>query len=122
VRTRRAFTLIELIAVIIILAILGGVALPAFFDYATEARASADAGSLGGMRTALNVAFAQHRVDDAPSTEWVLTVNDIVGAMESGQLPEGVTISGGKILLQGGDLYSLNPETVNSPATLYLDP
>lgn len=47
---RRAFTLIELIAVIVVLAILAGVALPKYFDYAAQAKVSAVKGVLGGVR------------------------------------------------------------------------
>ena len=36
----RAFTLIELIAVIVVLAILAGVAIPKYFDYAQNAKIS----------------------------------------------------------------------------------
>lgn len=50
---RRGFTLIELIAVIIVLAILSGIALPKYFDYAARARAAATQGALGGVRTAI---------------------------------------------------------------------
>ena len=48
--SHRGFTLIELIAVIVVLAILAGVALPKYFDYATQAKVSATKGTLGGMR------------------------------------------------------------------------
>lgn len=40
---RRAFTLIELIAVIVVLAILAAVAIPRYFDYSTRAKVTAAA-------------------------------------------------------------------------------
>lgn len=52
-KTRRAFTLIELVAVMIILAILAGVAIPKYFDYADRAKTSSTVGTLGGVRTGL---------------------------------------------------------------------
>ena len=50
---RRAFTLIELIAVIVVLAILSGVALPKFFDYSAQAKVSACKGAIGGVRAGI---------------------------------------------------------------------
>ena len=50
---RPGFTLIELIAVIVVLAILAGVALPKYFDYAAQARASSCKGTLGGVRSGI---------------------------------------------------------------------
>lgn len=50
---RRAFTLIELISVIVVLAILAGVAIPRYFDYAARARTSALQGALGNVRAGL---------------------------------------------------------------------
>ena len=52
-RTRKAFTLIELIAVIVVLAILAGVALPTYFDYSANAKSSSCKGTLGGVRAAV---------------------------------------------------------------------
>ena len=49
----RAFTLIELIAVIVVLAILSGIAIPKYFDYAAQAKASSCKGTLGGVRSAI---------------------------------------------------------------------
>jgi prepilin-type N-terminal cleavage/methylation domain-containing protein len=50
---RAGFTLIELIAVIVVLAILAGVALPKYFDYSAQARASSCKGTLGGVRAGI---------------------------------------------------------------------
>ncbi len=50
---RRAFTLVELIAVIVVLAILAGVAVPRYFDYTDRARTSAVQGVVGNVRSAL---------------------------------------------------------------------
>ena len=51
--TGRAFTLIELVVVVILLAIMAGVALPVYFDLQAEARESAIKGSLGGVRAGI---------------------------------------------------------------------
>lgn len=51
--SHRGFTLIELIAVIVVLAILAGVALPKYFDYSVKAKESAARGTLGGMRAGI---------------------------------------------------------------------
>jgi prepilin-type N-terminal cleavage/methylation domain-containing protein len=47
----RAFTLIELIAVMVVLAVLAGIAIPKYFDYADRAKSASLQGSLGGVRT-----------------------------------------------------------------------
>lgn len=62
---RRAFTLIELIAVIVVLAILSGIALPKFFDYSARARSSAIQGSLGGVRTSIANFYANSAIAGA---------------------------------------------------------
>ena len=59
---RKAFTLIELIAVLVVLAILSGVALPRYFDYTDRARSSAVQGTLGGVRTALTNYYVEQSV------------------------------------------------------------
>lgn len=54
----RAFTLIELIAVMIVLAILAGVAVPRYIDYTDRARTAALQGVLGNVRSAASNFYA----------------------------------------------------------------
>lgn len=63
----RAFTLIELIAVIVVLAILSGIAIPKYFDYAQQAKASATKGALGGMRSSIANFYANSAVNGTPA-------------------------------------------------------
>lgn len=58
---QRAFTLVELIVVIVVLAILSGVAIPKFFDYASAARTSTCSAFLGATRSGIaHFALSQH--------------------------------------------------------------
>lgn len=63
----RAFTLIELIAVIVVLAILSGIAIPKYFDYAQKAKESAAKGALGGMRSSIANFYANSAVNGTPA-------------------------------------------------------
>lgn len=58
----RGFTLIELIAVIVVLAILAGVALPKYFDYSAQARASSCKGTLGAVRSGIANFYANSAI------------------------------------------------------------
>lgn len=55
---RRAFSLIELIAVMVVLAILAGVAAPRFFNYSDQAKTSSLQGTLGGVRSGIASFYA----------------------------------------------------------------
>jgi prepilin-type N-terminal cleavage/methylation domain-containing protein len=120
--TRRAFTLIELIAVIAVLGILMLVAMPRFFDWRTQSKSAAADGSIAGITTALEMMYVRNRMVDADSGEWVLAVNDVARTMNTGQLPEGVTIAEGLLVDHEGQQFTLVPETATSPAALTLAP
>ena len=62
---RRAFTLIELIVVIVVLAILSGIAIPKYIDYTANAKASATKGTLGGTRSAIANFYANAAANGA---------------------------------------------------------
>lgn len=63
---RRGFTLIELIAVIVVLAILAGVAVPRYFDYTARAKSAALQGTLGSIRSAIGNFYTQQAANGAP--------------------------------------------------------
>jgi prepilin-type N-terminal cleavage/methylation domain-containing protein len=73
----RAFTLIELIAVIVVLAILAGVAIPKYFDYSANAKASATKGTLGGARSAIANFYANSAVSGTAAYPTLLQVQTV---------------------------------------------
>jgi type II secretory pathway pseudopilin PulG len=55
---------VELIAVMVVLAILAGVAAPRFFNYGDQAKTAALEGSLGGMRSSIAQFYANQAMED----------------------------------------------------------
>ncbi len=70
---RKGFTLIELMAVVVILAILAGVALPKFFNYAAQSKVAATKGTLGGVRAGIANFYADKAINSATSRYPTLT-------------------------------------------------
>ncbi len=79
---RSAFTLIELIAVIVVLAILSGVALPRFFDYSAKAKESACRGALGGVRSAIANFYSNSAVSGAPAYPTIAQLRTVGTVMQ----------------------------------------
>ena len=82
----RAFTLIELIVVIVVLAILSGVAIPKYFDYTANAKSSATKGVLGGVRSAVANFYANSAVAGAPAYPTLAQVTT-VGTVRQEAIP-----------------------------------
>jgi prepilin-type N-terminal cleavage/methylation domain-containing protein len=78
----RAFTLIELIAVIVVLAILSGVAIPKYFDYTANAKISATKGTLGGVRSAIANFYANSAVSGAVAYPTLAQLNTVGTVMQ----------------------------------------
>jgi len=64
---RNAFTLIELIAVIVVLAILAGVAIPKYIDYTTSGKVSVVKGTVGAVRSGLASFYANAAAGGSPA-------------------------------------------------------
>lgn len=64
-RRARGFTLIELVMVIVILGTLSAIAIPKFVDVSTQAKQSATKSSLGAIRAAIGIFYAQSAITGA---------------------------------------------------------
>lgn len=79
--TARGFTLVELVAVIVVLAILSGIAVPKYLDYSARAKSAALQGALGGIRTGIAQFFADQSVSGTaayPTLTQLTTLNTVM--------------------------------------------
>jgi prepilin-type N-terminal cleavage/methylation domain-containing protein len=79
---RKGFTLIELIAVVVVLAILAGVALPKYFDYSAQAKVSACKGALGGVRAGIANFYANAAIGGSAAYPTLVQLETIGTVMQ----------------------------------------
>ncbi len=85
---RSGFTLIELMAVVLILAILAGVALPRFMDYQVRAKEAACKGILGGVRSGIAHYYADQAITKGAAAYPSLTDLTVIGTVMQEKIPD----------------------------------
>jgi MSHA pilin protein MshA len=99
-RTQAGFTLIELVAVMLILAILAVVAVPQFVDLRGEARLAATQGVAGALSSGSSLNFA-HRSVSSANGHAIVNCQDVEDTLQGGALPTGYSI--GSLAVAAGD-------------------
>ncbi len=92
-RSDKGFTLIELVIVMVVLAIMAGLAIPKFLDLRADAKKSAVNGALGGTRSAVAnfhaKSIATNPDDATPYPTCCLATDELLnGAVVNGKFPD----------------------------------
>lgn len=114
-RKSQGFTLIELVAVIVILGILAAVAVPKFFNLSSEAKEAALQGTVGAIESASTLNYAAYEVSKNPASGPV----PIVTAGKSCLAVAKSLLSGQQNLTTNYTITGTIPATANQDGTVY---
>lgn len=85
----KGFTLIELIAVLVILGVLGFVAVPRLIDLTSNARARASEGAIAQAKSMLSLAYAKYLLENKGKIPTGNEVISLIGVPANGNLDLG---------------------------------
>lgn len=117
-RALRAFTILECVVLLLILAVLTGVATPVYLDYRDRCYEQQDIADIDSINHALQLAYREHRAQGAIERLWIVQLDDAPRVLPGHRWPAELIITPRRIIDRRGFEYELEPETAESPAVL----